>query len=213
MKLLLVDWIKIIDWTVFLLFLTTFFLILPTERFSQASFLLAMALSTGAHATCQVIYRRHLAYRGLLQQVPLANIGASTEILVYETSLHAPSIDILLYLSLFALGYGATIFWLPSPFLLSQLYALTIFGNARLVRRLPSSHPVHERDTWILLIILQPLSYLPTVIASALPQGSSLLAIAFLAFWALQLGFFVGLLLIQRPARPAPKNIHTSSRR
>lgn len=198
------DWMKVIDWIAFDSFLGLFVLAGSTGRLNEAAFFLAMTLATSAHAICIVIHRRYLALRGLLPQLPLSRIGASNEILTYGKSLQLPSIDVLLYLALFFLGYAATIFWFPAFLLLMPLYAVTVVLDSIVIREFAPVHVGRLTGTpWMVLITLQPISYFPLVLGNTTLVDSRFSGLIPATLWILQLVLLASLLHFQRAAIPS----------
>ncbi len=194
------DWLKVADWIALTSFLTLFVSSGSAGRLGEASFFLAMALSTSAHAVCTTIHRRYLALHGRLPDPPLSRIGAASEILTYRASLQVPLIDLLLYLALFFLGFAATVFWFLSPLVLAPLYATTVIVDSRIVRTVaqtPGSRLTGK--SWMVLITLQPASYLPLVIGNTFPVDPRFFVVVSATFMISQLGFLASLLRLHEP--------------
>ena len=198
------DWLKVAGWIAFMSFLALFALSGSMGRLNEASFFLAMTLSTSAHAVCTTIHRRYLALRGLLPQLPLSRIGGSSEILTYDRSLELPLIDVFLYLGLFSIGYVATIFWFPSFLVLMPLYAATVLLDSRIIRKLVPVRVGRFTETpWMVLITHQPISYLPLVLGNTTTLEPRISALFPATLWILQATFLATLLHFQRAAPPS----------
>ncbi len=170
------DWLKVADWIALTSFLTLFASSGSAGRLGEASFFLAMALSTSAHAVCTTIHRRYLALHGRLPDPPLSRIGAATEILTYRASLQAPLIDLLLYLALFFLGFAATVFWFLSPLVLAPLYATTVIVDSRIVRTVAQTPGQSSNGKVLDGLDYPPTSELPTACHwKHIPGGSAFL--------------------------------------
>ncbi len=194
------DWVKVADWVAFTCFLALFASSGSVGRLGEASFFLAMTLSTSAHAVCTTIHRRYLALHGRLPDPPLSRIGAASEILTYRTTLQVPLVDLLLYLALFFLGFAATVFWFPSPLLLAPLYATTIIVDSRIVRTIAQTSASRLTGrSWIVLITLQPASYLPLVIGNTFPVDPRFFVVVSATLLILQLAFLASLLHLHEP--------------